>query len=483
MAVTVGQVYQTNNSNEGNNYGSTTYILKDDVKKDWYLYRLSAGGVVRPYAVYDQAGFPCPPISTAEGDNPHSILPAAFAIVPTATFAGLKGDLGFIDWCIDLDRYSADGSTPRTPYWYLIRALRTMLPARDSHQTNSGLPTPQALKVAQMNIMYSKTTVLFRGAVLRHRGKPSTAKKAVDGIMFNSVYYIPATSAVNAFIRELNKPKVPHNPVVSPDNCYCGDMFELTGIAFEFGKVGPNSSDDYTCTVTFDQNYATSAAKAFCLPDPSAYHAAVRASFGNYQSIDSILNVMTVADMISVLRQGFPPAYLYYGLKDSPFSEFLTQEDRMAALNDPEVAMWLGVDQGLQRSPYNQPTTPAASPAPQTSAYPQAAAYPQPTTQYAAGTPPKSMEAPSWVSHNTATMMNTPMSPAQPTNTAAAVGYPQVSPEIPAPQPAYGNAATVSAQDDLPPMTPEERAQFNRWQSIYGSDSAAQNNEPDGIRM
>lgn len=356
----------SNSNNEGGSYSNSNYIFKEEIK-DWYLYRAADKSVVRPYPVYDASGIPCPPVGHVDPENPFSVFSEAFAIVPLVVFAGMDNKLQFIDYCPDIDRYAPVGTVlTRTPYSFFITKLREMLPERDKDTTKSGLPTPPRLAQMQKNVHYASTSLLFRGAMIRSKGKASSSKHAVGGVMFKSVVYVSVKSAIDSIVAELQKPKDPRFPW-SAENSAANGLFELDGLTIQFDKTGTQNSDPYRVSFGYEPNYSDHAAQFFGIAkDPVAYHNKVRELFGPFQQLSDMFRLLTVEEMVSILKDKYPISWVYYGLKDSPYASLLTPEDREAAFRDPEMAPWFGI----------APAPVITQTAPQTSQYPQVATAP-----------------------------------------------------------------------------------------------------------
>lgn len=340
-----GSTNNNNNSAEGNNFGKDIFILKDDIKNDWFLYRASNLAEVKPYPVFDAAGNPCP-VSTMDTSSAYSVLSEAFAVVQTVSYGGVDGRLGMIDYCVDADRYwSAEAANVRTPYQVLITGLKRMLPMKDSNSTKSGKPSPQSLLKVQKNISYARETLIFRGSLFKHKGAASTAKSAVDGKLMKVVYYIPISSAVKSIcakFAELRDPRMAQDPAMigNPASSAVASLFEPDGLCLKLVKNGPNPSDEYRCEIGFDPTYTQTAMKFFNLQDPSQYYPAVRTLLGPNQQLSDILNLMTVEQMCNTIKRYFPISWIWYSWKDSPYAQFVTPDEQSRALSDPELAVW-----------------------------------------------------------------------------------------------------------------------------------------------
>ena len=420
MAVVYGQNYSAsnNNSNDGNNYGKDIFILKDDVKKDWMLYRGANYSEIKPYPVFDANGVPCP-VSTMDTSSMYSVLSEAFAVMQTVGYGGVDGRLGMIDYCSDMERYwPPEAKSYRTPYQVLISALRTMLPQKDSPSTKSGKPSPSTLLKVQKNISYARETLLFRGVIFKHKGQPSTAKSATDGKLFKVVYYIPISSAVKSIcakFSELRDPRMAQDPTMAnnPASSAVAGLFEPDGLCLKLVKNGPNQSDEYRCEIGFDPTYTQTALKYFNVADTSQYYPAVRTLFGPNQQLGDILNIMTVGQMCNTIKNYFPISWIWYAWKDSPYAQFVTPDEQTRALQDPEMAVWFEIpgapmpqqmQNALNQASVNYTpagayvqTTPSYPQSPMPSHYPQAAPAPNyPTSVYsgAPGTAPEPAPTP-----------------------------------------------------------------------------------------
>ena len=338
-----------NNNNEFDNNTSTNtynnnFFLKEEARKLWYVYRATPGGVVKPYPVFDSMGNACP-VLTGNFESQFSHLPDAFAVVPMASYSGMDGKLSFIDYCSDMQSYCPEGKDRiPTPYSYFINGLYNLLPERDSNKTRSGLPTPNRLNMVKRSyISKSKLSIMFRGCMIKHKnGAPSTSKYAVNGMLFNCIYIITPKSAVNSFAKQFLIKSDPELEL-GTTNTIVKSIFNMSAVSFRFSKTGASASDDYVISVESEPAYVQTAMQAFKLTDPADYFKAIKNTYGHYQTMESLLHVMTTAEMINLLKQNYPISWLWYGLKDSPYASFFTPDEKKAAYNDPEMAPWFGI--------------------------------------------------------------------------------------------------------------------------------------------
>jgi hypothetical protein len=182
---------------------------------------------------------------------------------------------------------------------------------------------------------------------------------------------VSVKSAIDSIVAELQKPKDPRFPW-SAENSAANGLFELDGLTIQFDKTGTQNSDPYRVSFGYEPNYSDYAAQFFNIAkDPMAYHAKVRELFGPNQQLSDMFRLLTVEEMVNILKDKYPISWVYYGLKDSPYASLLTAEDREAALRDPEMAPWFGI--ATTTVPQTAPQVPQysqAAPAPAPAAYP-----------------------------------------------------------------------------------------------------------------
>ena len=309
MAVVMGYNGGVVNANRGEgssgtgNYGKGNYLLKDDIKQSWYVYRAGDGCVARPYPVYDAAGSPCSVSLNPDPENPYSVFSDAFAVLPLTAYAGVDGSLQFVDYCPDIQNYLPPGAQgARTPYSYLVKGLKDLLPERDKSTTKSGLPTPTQLLQVQRNIHYSTPALLCRAAILQTKNTRSKSKNAVGGIFFKGVFYVSTKRALESTLQLFQTPKDPRAPW-SPTNSQLADLFELDGVALSYRKTGADNQSPVACSITYDPEYAPAALKALNIDSPAFYHQKLREMFGPGQQLSDIIRILTVAEMVSVLKE------------------------------------------------------------------------------------------------------------------------------------------------------------------------------------
>ena len=356
MAITLGNYGNTN-------YGSNSdwaeaakgrRILKDTLNKDWYVYRVTAHSIVKPYPIFDMAGMPCAERDMDGDDTEISGLPEAFVGCPIASFAGMDGNLEFVDVIVDAASYDATS----TPYQCFIRGLRSMLPGKNGEPPKDGFPTPQKLMMMQKNVSFSSDSILFRGAVQLSNGKPSGSKNAVNGILFRTFFYVPQKGARTSLMKLFNTRFNPGAPI-SADNCMVSSMFSANGCSIGFTKGGVSNSDSHEAfrvdPATTDnpmQQQQWSAMKAelqsaigsaFNAFNDQTYFAKLREMFGPFQSVADCLNLMTAQQMVDMLLEYYPASWVWFGLKDTPYAPLVSDAKRAEAFNDPEMACRFGV--------------------------------------------------------------------------------------------------------------------------------------------
>lgn len=374
----------------GNNYGiqqpregatsNNRLILKEELRRQWYVYTTTADTEFRPYPVFDAQGNACPPMGNPDSEREVDILPESFAALRVATFAGLQKNLEFIDMCADIQNYNTEGvGYLKTPYEYLVLALQRMSPRKnDRTKTGDGYPMPKQLEpiANPYGVPNSASCIVVRGALTKHKGQPITTQAAVGGMLPTAVILIKQQGAIASLYKMLKTPRDVIQPI-SPVNSVLYSMFSLQGTTL--GVTTSPSQDgkantSYDLTQTFDQSFAVRLSQALQAPlsDDASYWNALRALFGPYQSVGDIFNVMTVDKMVSVLKDNYPISWLWYAWKDSPYASLVTAEEKKAALSDPEMASRFGVDAATPQvstqlnQPWDKPavTPPYPAPAP-----------------------------------------------------------------------------------------------------------------------
>lgn len=463
MAQVYGNPNQSYSGNGGTDYGHNKYILKDEYKKNWFIYRSAGGSFVRPYPVFDQTGNPCPSRNDNSDTADYTMLPEAFAVLSTVSFAGVNGDLELVDYCTDIDSYLPPGvDYLRTPFTTLIVALRKMLPPKNGPQGigSDKYPTPRQLLQIQKNISYPVSTIMFRGALCRHKGNPMATKASVDGVLFNTVFCITQKSATDSFYAQLNQTRDFNYPISATNNMF-DSMFNLKGVGIQFNK-GAQQSDGYQVSAFFDQNYESTACRKFGC-DPAGYHNALREFFGPAQRVGDMIKFMTVAEMVDVIKANYPISWIWYAFKDSPYANFITQEERTEAMSDPEMAQRFGLIGGNSAPQVNYtPPTPPATPT-----------YPQQAYQAPVNTPPPPAPTPSYPqepSWNSAGYSTQESFRGEVPSNAEAAGYPP---------PSVGNTPTVPSGV---PSNGTTSAAMNDFLTKYGVKPNAGIPDPDGIK-
>lgn len=349
----MAQVYGNPNagygSNGGTDFNANKFILKDEYKRNWFIYRSAGGSFVKPYPVFDSNGTPCPTRNDNTDALDHTLLSDAFAVLGTVSFAGVNGDLELIDYCSDTERYLPPGQDYiRTPFTTLITTLRKMLPAQNGPKDVAidKYPIPRQLLQMQKNVSYPVSTIMFRGALCRHKGNPMTTKASVEGILFNTVFCITQKSATNSFYAQLNQARDFNSPPSANNNMF-DSMFNIRGVGIQFNKgIGGggqgSTADSYQVSAFKDQAYEATACRKFgCAPE--GYYNSLREFFGPAQRIGDMLHIMTVEEMVNVIKNNYPISWIWYSFKDTPYADLITQEERMKAQADPEMAQRFGL--------------------------------------------------------------------------------------------------------------------------------------------
>lgn len=366
MAGYVGNNYGIQRPEGNNNTNNNRLILKEELRRQWYVYTTTADTEFRAYPVFDMSGSPCPPIGDTDADREVDILPESFAALRVATYAGVNKNLEFVDMCSDIQRYNTEGvGYLKTPYEYLVLAMQRMSPKKnDRTSTMDGYPMPRQLEpiATPYGVANSANCIVVRGALLKHGGKPLTTQSAVGGMLPTAVILIRQQGAITSLYKMLGTTIDPSQPL-SPGNTIMRGMFALNGDAFSVVKASAQSNKgiiSYDLVKTYDQTFAMKMSQATKtqLSDDISYWGALRAMFGNYQSVGDIFHIMTVEQMVAVLKENYPISWLWYAWKDSPYAGLVTPDERQEALRDPEMAARFGVSSTPVAAPsYQNPVS------------------------------------------------------------------------------------------------------------------------------
>lgn len=360
---------ESNNNEGGASFVSTNYILKHDAAKIWPVYALSGKTSVKPYPVFDDNGTPCPARLTSrfeqDGNIPAAealtkeeiieyegeVLPPNFVSVPTVTWVGKEG-VQFIDFCSDImdyrtsDEQDADVA-PATPYSVMCRTLMKLVPTEK--YKGDGKECPPTLKRCRnvgkgvLSLRYPQQAILFRAALIRHKGKPMETKSSVDGILHKVTVMISQKSARTALRNAFFQKADPTRPI-SADNFPLSGMFNPAGTFITFSKSDPsNSQSDYLVTPDYDANVNNSIINFFNAQDEGSYYAEIRNALGAFQQTADMLNIMTVQEQIDMIIKQFPAAWVWFGLRDSRYADLIPEQVKVDAKKDPEWAERFGV--------------------------------------------------------------------------------------------------------------------------------------------
>lgn len=352
------------------------------------MYRVSSNSVVKPYPVFDANGNPCGvrnPDATIDASS-YAALPPSFVGCKIASYAGVDGNLEFVDFVSDYADYMDASGNLRTPFQYLIASLRSMLPGQNGAPPKDGKPTPAKLLQIQKNIGYSSDSIIFRAAVQVSNGKTSNSKNATNGILFTTFFYVPQKSARTNLLKLLNT-RFDNRQPLSEDNCMLSGMYSVAqGCSIGFFKTGVATSDPHDVKrvdpivadnqqtqqqwMQMQTSLQQAVGMAFNAFDDATYFARLREKFGAFQNVEDALNVMTAQEMVNMLFDFYPASWVWYGLKDSPYAPLVPENKKIEAFQDPEMACRFGV------VAETVPTITAAPAQPQAFAQPQTFAQP-----------------------------------------------------------------------------------------------------------
>ena len=356
----------------------TNFVLNENAAKNWPTYSVSGVTDFKPYPVFDNAGNPCPPRLPsrfeADGKVPEAdsltideireyeseVIPPAFISLPIASWVGKDG-VQFIDYCSDLEKYAtADeqeaGAVPPTPYTTMVRVLSRMVPT-DRNPEGDGMTCPQLLAKSRsavkgtVGLKFAAQTVLVRGALKRFKGKPLETKASSNGVLWRACLMISQTSARLALRNEFSKKTDPKAPI-GPNNFSLQGMFDPMGTFLSFSKINPaDRASDITVKPEYDEEFNKALVTFFSATDEREYYAKIRTELGAFQTLESMLNIMTVEQQMALILEQFPAAWVWYGLRDSRYANMVPEDTRKAALQDPEWFARFGVDVVAQNTP------------------------------------------------------------------------------------------------------------------------------------
>lgn len=356
------------NNNEGG-FTSTNIILKPEAAKIWPVYSLSGKTSVKPYPVFDDNGVPCPARMPSrfeqDGNVPDAemltkeeiieyegeVLPPNFVSVPTVTWVGKDG-VQFVDFCSDIMDYCTSdeqeaAAVPSTPYSTMCRTLMKLVPTEK--YKGDGKECPPTLKRCRnvgkgiLSLRYPQQSILFRAALIRHKGKPMETKSSVDGVLYKVTVMLSQKSARVALRNAFFQKADPTRPI-DASNFPLSGMLNPMGTFLTFVKSDPNNSQsDYLVTPDYNEEFNKALVGYFSAQDEASYYAALRDAMGAFQDTADMLNVMTVKEQIDLLIKQFPAAWVWFGLRDSRYAELIPEHVKIDAKKDPEWAERFGV--------------------------------------------------------------------------------------------------------------------------------------------
>ena len=364
------QFFAGKSGNNDGNYTATNLILKPDALKVWPVYSLSGKTSVKPYPVFDSEGNPCPPRMPSrfeqDGNIPDAdkltkeeiveyqgeIIPPNFVSVPVVGWVGKDG-VQFIDLCTDIMEYQTsderddENGMPPTPYLTMCRELMKLVPTEK--YKGDGKECPPTLKKCRnlgknvLSLRYPQQAILFRAALIRHKGKPMETKASTDGVLFKATVMLSQKSARTA-LRNVYFQKADPTRPIGADNFALSGMFNPVGTFLTFSKTDPsNSQSDYLVTPDYSDEFNKSLIAYYGAKDEVDYYKQVREALGAFQDTASMLNLLTVEEQIKLIIEQFPASWVWYGLRDSRYASLIPENVRLNAKKDPEWAERFGV--------------------------------------------------------------------------------------------------------------------------------------------
>lgn len=350
--------YNNTNTENATTFERTNYALKESVNKEWRLYNLSGMCEIKPYPVFIN-GQPCASrnpstmeaiegfdpslLKGAEYDQYHGeIIPDAYVQTTMANYVGITGNhYTFIDQCSDIEKYiqdAVDVNKVATPYTAMVRTLYKNMP-KPNEPVTPGTPACLLRARSEGTMAYSRTVVLFRGMLMKFKGQSINTKNAVQGTLPKTIFAISQKSAIDAFIRAFRTKESLREPLSHTNNQMAGSL-NLDGTILSFSKSNyADKSSDYLLTPIYNPVVNQLVAQVWNAQNEQDYYANLYNSFGACQNLTDALEIMTVEEMITLLRKAFPASWVWYGLRDTPYAP-MVQDLAAEAAQDREMTAW-----------------------------------------------------------------------------------------------------------------------------------------------
>jgi hypothetical protein len=325
-------------------YARTNYAIKEEVGKNWKYYQLNGTCEVKPYPVFVD-GRACPSRLTAAIESHGTIdinamtdadkmnyaaevIPPAFLYLPCGivSYAGTGNDhYTFVNYVSDADKYDMT----MTPYDVFWRTLYRKTPKKDEAVgAEHSMTLTRAKNAGTLSI--PRETLLFRGAILKHKGEHMNTKNSVNGMLPKGIFAISQKSAISAFMRAYLEQQDIMQPL-SATNCKMSLMLPLQGTTMVFSKLDPNNrNSDYLINPRYDAATNSAIASTWEASNETAYLTNIYQSYGAAQSMMDIIDILTAEQMVDIMAKAFPHSWLWYGLRDSAYAQLVRQYEAEA---------------------------------------------------------------------------------------------------------------------------------------------------------
>ena len=154
---------------------------------------------------------------------------------------------------------------------------------------------------------------------------------------------ISQVSARFALRNEFSTKARPKDPI-GPNNFSLQDMFAPMGTFLAFAKTNPQDrASDIRVKAGYDDGFNKALVTFFSAEDEASYYAKIKDELGDFQTLESMLNIMTVQQQLDLIVEQFPAAWVWYGLRDSRYAASIPDTVKRAALQDPEWMARFGI--------------------------------------------------------------------------------------------------------------------------------------------
>lgn len=368
---------ESSNSNQGSSrFKRTNFVLKEEVARNWNYYQLQGNCEVKPYPVFSQQG-PCPSrlVTSFEAGGPVDItmltdedkrryateaVPPAYIYLGQGivNYAGTGDDhYTFINHVTDMEAYD----TNYTPYSLMYMNLIKVTPKKDEPV---GPQHSRAVSSAKAKGLFTapRSALVFRGALLKHKGAAMATKYSVNGMLPKTVFVIMQKNVISKFLQSFLKQQDLMKPL-SADNSIMSHMLQPNGTTMVLTKMGTDNSAEYDLMPNYNQQTNTAIMGAWEASNDAAYMDKVYKSFGGAQALEDMFDSMTAEQMVEMLAQAYPVSWLWYGLRDTPYAP-LVRQYAVEAERDVELTKIFNPGAAPAVN-YAAPVQPAPSPAPQ----------------------------------------------------------------------------------------------------------------------